>query len=100
METKQRRVVRPFWVRVGLAGLPGRGAALAFFWVSVALALGFFGTSLALVVAGAYPAYWVGLLLPALGMVLAALWYGLAIRWVDRHDRWDSAPQRGPSSRS
>ena len=76
METRKRRVVRPFWVRAGLAGLPGRGAALVFFWLCVALALGLFGTSLALAIGGVYSAYWVGLLVPGVGMLFAAWWYG------------------------
>jgi hypothetical protein len=67
----------PLMVRIGLWGLPSRGAAWCFFWLSVALG-------------GACIAYglvdrrfFVGGFL-----VFAALWYYLSIRWVDRHSSW------------
>jgi hypothetical protein len=68
---------RPWWVQVGLFGLPTRASAWAFVWLSVLLAA-----------AGAAGVlfYWplgLGVL-----FLLAALWYYLCIRWVDRNGRW------------
>lgn len=67
----------PVLVRVGLWGLPSRGSAWAFFWLSIALA--------AICVAYGFvnpPAFAGGLL------VFAALWYFLSIRWVDQNSDW------------
>jgi hypothetical protein len=67
----------PLWVRIGLWGLPNRAAAWAFFWLSMAIAVG----------CVAYG--WVDWRFCVGGMmVFAALWYLLAIQWVDRHGRW------------
>jgi hypothetical protein len=76
MEEK-RMVARPWWVKVTLWGLPNRASALAFVWLSVALAmafvfLGFRDRRFSL------GGVW---LLPALG-------YLRAIRWVDQHGGW------------
>ena len=67
----------PWMVRLGLLGLPGRGAAWACFWLLVALAIGCI--ALGFVEPWAFPG---GL------FVFAALWYYLAIGWVDDHGRW------------
>ncbi len=67
----------PWWVELALFGLPTRGSALAFFWLSILIVVG--------CVAGAF--YWPILALGGL-MVFAAAWYHFAIRWVDRHGRW------------
>ena len=67
----------PWWVTLGLWGLPGRGWAWGCFWLSLAIAVG--GA-----VAGFY--FWPAFL--GVGMVFAALWYYAAIRWVDRHGEW------------
>jgi hypothetical protein len=67
----------PWWVSLGLWGLPGRGWAWGCFWLSVLIAAGS-------AVAGFY--YW-----PAFFGVLfvfAAAWYFAAIRWVDRNGEW------------
>jgi hypothetical protein len=73
---KPRR--RPVWVTVGLAGLPSRAWAWAFFWFSVltAVACGVLGVLFT-------PIAWLGTL-----FLLAAGWYWGCIRWVDRHDQW------------
>jgi hypothetical protein len=72
-----RKVERPWWVKIGLWGLPSRASAWAFFWLSMAIAI----------VCVAY-----GLIdrRAAIGgiLVLAAAWYYLAIRWVDHHGEW------------
>ena len=68
---------RPWWVEVGLWGLPNRASAWAFFWLSVLLAVG------SLVGAVFFWALGFGVL-----FLLAAWWYYACIRWVDRHDRW------------
>ncbi len=67
----------PVMVRIGLWGLPNRGAA----WL-------FFGLSIALTVAGLLygfvdQRFFIGAI-----FILAALWYYLSIRWVDKHSNW------------
>jgi hypothetical protein len=74
---KVDRSVWPFWVRIGLWGLPTRAAAWAFFWLSIAIAVGCVAYALV------DRRYLVGGIL-----ALAALWYYLSIRWVDKHSRW------------
>lgn len=67
----------PPMVRFGLMGLRSRGAAWAFFWISLVIGVGCVAFGFA------YPAFFQG------GIVLfAALWYYLAIRWVDQHSSW------------
>ncbi len=68
----------PWWVSLGLWGLPGRGWAWGFFWFSMLLAAGS-------VVAGVlvfWPAFF------GVVFVFAALWYYAAIRWVDQNGEW------------
>ncbi len=67
----------PVMVRLGLWGLPTRGAAWAFFWLSIAIAVG--------CVAYGFVdwRFFIGGI-----MVFAALWYYLSIRWVDQHSTW------------
>ncbi|MBY0524297.1 MAG: hypothetical protein K2R98_12905 [Gemmataceae bacterium] len=67
----------PFMVRLGLWGLPSRGSAWAFFWLSVAIAVG------CVTYGFARPVFFFGGFL-----IFSALWYYVAIRWVDRHGRW------------
>lgn len=74
-----RRVKRPLWVRIALWGIPGRGAAWGFFWLSVAIAIG------GIACGRIDRRFYVGGL-----MVVAALWYYLAIRWEDDHGDWTS----------
>jgi hypothetical protein len=76
-DSEKRPAQRPWWVRLGLWGLPNRGSAVA----CAALAL-------AIAVAGAILAWWdwrgwLGLL-----FLIGAAWYWFAVRWVDRHDSW------------
>lgn len=77
MVQERRSNSRPPWVEVGLYGVSSRGAALAFLWISVALAV-------VCLIAGFF---FLPLFLGALFGV-AALWYWLAIKWVDQNDRW------------
>jgi hypothetical protein len=67
----------PIWVRVGLWGLPTRGSAWFFFWLSLALAVGCVAYGLVdwRFFAGSV-------------FAISALGYYLAIRWVERHGRW------------
>ncbi len=67
----------PVWVRIGLWSLSSRASAWAFFWLSLALAVGSVAYGLL------DPRFFLGGI-----MVLAAVWYYLAIRWVDQHGRW------------
>ena len=78
MVEKRPAVKRPWWVRFTLSGLPNRTSAMAFVWISLALALAaaFYGRR-----DPRFPP------LAAL-MVAAAVGYVLAIRWVDTHGGW------------
>jgi hypothetical protein len=72
-----RRQEYPWWVQIGLWGLPSRGSVWAFVWICVLLAMG----------SVAYGfidrRFFLGIL-----FLLAALWYWLAIRWVDDNGVW------------
>jgi hypothetical protein len=105
MDENRPTVERPWWVRAALWGLPNRASAMAFVWLSLALAA-----------LAAFSGYWdrrysVGailvqrtgtaikgmataqlenlvLLAVVLLAVAAALGYLVAVRWVDRHGNW------------
>jgi hypothetical protein len=64
-------------VRVGLWGVHSRGAAWAFFWLSIAAAAGCIAYGFI------NPPFFAGG-----ALLLAALWYYLSIRWVDGHGGW------------
>jgi hypothetical protein len=70
----------PWWVQLGLWGVPGRAGAWAFVGLSVLLALAGVGYA----ALANDPRGYAGLL-----FLLAALTYWLAIRWVDRHGSWE-----------
>lgn len=67
----------PWWVSLGLWGLPGRGWAWAFFWLSILLAVACTAYGFTF-----WPAFF------GAGFALAAVWYFAAIRWVDRNGEW------------
>ncbi|HYE19274.1 MAG TPA: hypothetical protein VEA69_12565 [Tepidisphaeraceae bacterium] len=69
---------KPWWVTLGLLGLPNRDAAWVFVWLSVALAV------VCLIVGAVHHPRWLfgGLIF------LAAGHYWAAIRWMDRHNAW------------
>ncbi len=67
----------PFWVSLGLWGLPGRGAAWGFFWFC-----------LLLVVGGAVGGFFFWPAFFGVGFVFAAVWYYAAIKWVDQNSEW------------
>jgi hypothetical protein len=67
----------PWWVKLSLWGVPGRGGVWAFVWLSIALALG-------CLVYG----FWDRRFFLGVGFLFAALMYWLSIRWVDRHGSW------------
>lgn len=67
----------PVMVKLGLWGLPTRGSAWAFVWLSLVVA------AVGLAVGFVFPLAFVGTL-----TVFAALWYYLSIRWVDANGRW------------
>lgn len=69
---------RPLWVRIGLWGLPNRGWAWAFFFLSLAISIGCFAYGFV------DPRFFIGVI-----FVLSSLWYYACIKWVDRHDRWE-----------
>lgn len=70
----------PWWVKVGLWGLPNRATVWAFVWLSVLAAV---GCVIYAVLAQATRLY-AGVL-----FLFAALMYYLAIRWVDRYGSWE-----------
>jgi hypothetical protein len=72
---------RPFWVKLGLWGLPNRAFAWAFFWICVAIA------AYSAIRGFSKPKWFWGV-----GLILAALWYWASIRWVDRHCTWNFVP--------
>ncbi|MEO6457634.1 MAG: hypothetical protein ABIO92_05100 [Chloroflexia bacterium] len=74
---KVDRSTWPLMVRLGLWGLPSRGAAWAFFWLALAIAAGCIAYGFT------NPSFFIGGIL-----VFAALWYYLSIRWVDQHSSW------------
>jgi hypothetical protein len=67
----------PVMVRLALLGLPNRASAWAFFWLSVASAIGCIAYGFV------QPLFFIGSLL-----IFSALWYYLAIRWVDQNGSW------------
>jgi hypothetical protein len=70
-------VERPLWVRIGLWGVPNRPSAWVFFWVCMALAMGFMGFGFA------DPLYaWGGL------FIFGSIGYFSVIRWMDKHKQW------------
>lgn len=72
---------KPFWVKLFLFGLPGRGSAVACYWVC--LAIGFIVGGISL---GAGQIGWgVALVLYGIG---AAVGYAETIKWMDRHEAW------------
>lgn len=79
MHEKQPAAKRPWWVRITLWGLPTRASAMAFVWLSLAIAAAsaLYGLR--------DPRFTLGAL-----MVVAALGYVLAIRWVDDHGGWSA----------
>ena len=67
----------PWWVVVGLWGVPSRAAARMYLWGTV-------GVAAACAVLGfLFPPAWLGVL-----MLLASAWYWASIRWKDRHGAW------------
>jgi hypothetical protein len=68
----------PWWVKAGLLGFPSRRAQWFFFWLSVALAGGFFIYAFW----NLRFLYWGGL------SIIAAIMYWLTIRWVDKNGEW------------
>ncbi|HZN67393.1 MAG TPA: hypothetical protein VFB66_19045 [Tepidisphaeraceae bacterium] len=72
-----RPVAPPWWVLIGLWGVPGRTAAMIYLWSTLAIAVACLGLGFV------FPFAWAGTL-----FVLATLWYWAAIRWKDRHAYW------------
>lgn len=72
---------KPLWVKFFLFGLPGRGSAVACYWVC--LAIGFIVGALSL---GAGQVGW-GVALVLYG-ISSAVGYAETIKWMDRHEAW------------
>jgi hypothetical protein len=73
-------VTRPVWVSIGLWGLPNRMSAIAFMWLSLALA----GTGIVL-------SPWIPRAAVSVVFLVSAWWYWAAIRWVDDNGGWHSS---------
>ena len=67
----------PWWVKLGIWGVPGRTGLWAFVALSVALAIG-------CVVYG----FWDHRFFFGVAFLLSALMYWLSIRWIDQHGSW------------
>lgn len=75
---RKTRKEYPFWVKMGLWGVPGRAGMWGFVWLSVVCA----------VACGVYglwdPRFFFGLL-----FLVSGLMYWLTIRWVDKNGVWE-----------
>jgi hypothetical protein len=70
----------PWWVKVSLWGLPSRGYALAFVWLSVLASAG----ACAYLRRTGHRVWSLGFL-----FLVGALLYSLSVRWVDRYGSWE-----------
>lgn len=77
MGSASGNVARPFYVSLGLWGVPSRSAALVYMWSCVAVAL------LAIVAGVFNPVFLLGA-----PLLISAAWYRAAIRWMDRNGAW------------
>lgn len=68
----------PWWVRFGAFGISGRRGLWAFFILSLASAVGFFG----------YGFWDARSFAVAVASLWSALMYWLTLRWIDRHGSW------------
>ena len=73
----RQRPPRPWWVQLGLWGLPTRAGAMVFVWLSLGLAVA------SAVLGFIYPLAWSGLI-----FLSSAFLYWVCVRWVDRNDQW------------
>ncbi|MCM8530816.1 MAG: hypothetical protein NE330_06630 [Lentisphaeraceae bacterium] len=67
---------KPTWVKLGLASIKTRKAALGYLWFSVITFIG------CIVYSVIYKNY------GALVFILAPIWYQAAIRWMDKNEGW------------
>lgn len=72
-----KRADYPWWVKVSIFGVPGRGGLWACVAISLVLSLG------CLIYGFRDPLYFFGVL-----FALAAVPYWLSIRWIDAHGSW------------
>ena len=82
MASTDERIARdryPWWVKVSLWGVPGRGGLWGFVALSVAGAIGCFIYGFRDARSFYFP----------VPLLIAGLLYWSAIRWVDRHGSWD-----------
>jgi hypothetical protein len=71
------RSAYPWWVRLSMLGVPGRGGLWAFVAISLICAAG----------SVAY-GFWDRRFFLGAAFLFSALMYWLSIRWVDRHGSW------------
>jgi hypothetical protein len=69
----------PWWVKVSIWGLPGRGYVLAFAWLSVLAGV----ATCAYLLRVGHRLWSIGLL-----FLIAALLYWRSVLWVDRNGSW------------
>jgi hypothetical protein len=78
MDLTRPRVAKPWWVELGLWGVPYRILALIFFWFSLLL----------VVLSGVMIFVVHPLCVLGGGFLFAALWYYLCIQWMDENEQW------------
>jgi hypothetical protein len=83
MEQRVARAEYPWWVKVSMMGVPGRGGVLGCAVLSVMVGVA------GLIFWRNDPVLW-----PTSLFLIAAIPYWLTIRWVDRHGSWDNEQAR------
>ena len=78
MEERVPRANYPWWVKLSLWGVPGRGGLWAYVVLSLVLAAG------CVILGLRNPRFFAGG-----AFVLGALPYWMSIRWIDKHGSWD-----------
>lgn len=82
---------KPFWVEIGMLGIKSRGAALAWFYSSLAGSVLFaamtFGAVTTILESSVALGITVGVLSGVL-FALSSIWYRLCIKWMDDNGGW------------
>ena len=84
------RAQYPWWVKMGVWGLPNRGAVWLFVWQSIAAAI----VVTAYMAWIRHPRWPAGLL-----FFFGAFMYWKAIRWVDRNGTWSKSQEPSAAPR-
>jgi hypothetical protein len=82
---------KPFWIEIGMLGIKSRGAALAWFYLSIILSLlcpVMIPFGLPLFAERTLSERIVIGLVACAGGLLASLWYWFCIKWMDENRGW------------